>query len=275
MKKKIYLSIIAGLMITNLMACVKFNDNSEKIEETNKRIEKTIQSNNTTSDGSRGVVLSGNSSSDVVAELPKNETETQAYTSDTPTDPISDLESKVDYDSNTIHYSFVDLKFSNDEHTARLIPNGGLTDSTVLRNGKTFGEYVDYVNNTVLEDGRTVDKEFLRELLACNAIDESFISEDKMMFDDFARLLVHCTTIANTLHSMNVTLHELVTDKSDINTQKLVVTAYGTDDIWHVDTENQKFYFNDGKTEYNSTMFDNDTLLMWDYAVHGFFGEEY
>ncbi len=273
MKKKIYLSIIAGLMITSLVACGKANNTSEKIEDINEKIIETIQSNGTASIGFKGDVISGNSSISAVAELPMNENETQAYTSDTPTDSLS--ETKVDNDSDVIHYSFADLKYSDDGQTVTLIPNGGLTDNTVLRNGKTFGEYVDYVNNTVLEDGRTVDKEFLRGLLACNSIDESFISEDKMEFDDFAALLVHCTTIANTLHSMNVTLHELVTDKSDINTQKLVVTAVGANDIWHVDTENQKFYFNDGKTEYNSTMFDKDTMLLWDYAAYDFFGEEY
>lgn len=166
-------------------------------------------------------------------------------------------------------YEWASIKYTDDGMI--IMPNGNLTDDTVIYNDKTFGEYVDYVNSEVLETNRTINKEFLRALLAINIVDPQFITD----FDQLDTTMMFCSTIANDFHDTNVEVHYAEIKALSPGTQMLSLHSEDKPDIWYVDLQNKKFYFNQGNTEYTSSMFQDKTLTIWDVVIHEFFGVEY
>ncbi len=235
MRKIFKASLIASLIVMSVTACGKKEKAVETYPEATLGITYTVE--NSTEE----------SSSSTVEELTEIEEETFSS------------EEKTEYQYATLEYT---------DDGMILTPNGGLTDDTVIYNGKTFGEYVDFIDNEVLEKGRTINKEFLRDLLAINLVDPSFTND----FDSIAPSIMFCTTVANDLHEMDIDVHSCEIKQSSPNVFLLSLTAEGTEDIWHCDFENRTFCFNDGNTEYNSTMFDDETLNLWNFAVNDFFG---
>ena len=170
-----------------------------------------------------------------------------------------------DYD---YQYAFVNVKGS-DDGKIYVYPNGTVNDETVLYNGKTLGGLCDYVDEKVLEKGRTINREFLYDLVALQVIDPELISD----YTSFNYAMSYCLTIANEFHSIDVRVKDLVLDYNDIVRQNFDVIAEGKEDTWILDGHEKKFYLNGGSTEYTSSMFDAETMAVWSVVLDEYFEE--
>ena len=207
-----------------------------------------------------------------VAEAPAAD-ETPAASSgaeETPYEEVIAEESEAmagsgDYD---YQYAFVNVKGS-DDGKIYVYPNGTVNDETVLYNGKTLGGLCDYVDEKVLEKGRTINREFLYDLVALQVIDPELISD----YTSFNYAMSYCLTIANEFYSIDVRVRDLVLDYNDIVKHTYDVTAEGKEDSWILDGHEKKFYLNGGNTEYTSSMFAPETMAVWSLVLDQYFEE--
>ena len=151
-----------------------------------------------------------------------------------------------------------------------VVPNGTVSDSTVLYNDKMLGGLCDYVDSKVLEDGRTINREFLYDLISVQVIDPQLYPD----YDSFSRVMCMCLTMANEFNSIDVRVKDLVLDSNENTKQVFEVTAEGKDTSWILDGHTYQFYLNDGNTEYTSSMFDAETLAVWSFVLDEYFGVE-
>ena len=170
-----------------------------------------------------------------------------------------------DYD---YQYAFVNVKGS-DDGKIYVYPNGTVNDETVLYNDKTLGGLCDYVDEKVLEKGRTINREFLYDLVALQVIDPELISD----YTSFNYAMSYCLTIANEFYSIDVDVKDLILDNKEETKQVFDVVAAGKEDTWIFDGHEKKFYLNNGNTEYTSSMFDAQTMAVWSIALDEYFGE--
>ncbi|WP_026660054.1 zinc ribbon domain-containing protein [Butyrivibrio sp. AC2005] len=160
--------------------------------------------------------------------------------------------------------------YANDGDAAYVVPNGTVNADTVIYNGITAGEYADYVDNKVLEKGRTLNRDFYYDLLSIYLVDPSLCTDEQA----FAISMIYASTVSNQFHDTPVRLEAVRIPNNNRNLYSYKINAYGKDDIWVSDAANKKFYFNNGKTEYSSTMYDDNTFGLWYLAVKDFFGIE-
>ena len=206
-----------------------------------------------------------------VAEAPAAD-ETPAASSgaeETPYEEVIAEESEAmagsgDYD---YQYAFVNVKGS-DDGKIYVYPNGTVNDETVLYNDKTLGGLCDYVDEKVLEKGRTINREFLYDLVALQVIDPELISD----YTSFNYAMSYCLTIANEFYSIDVDVKDLILDNKEETKQVFDVVAAGKEDTWIFDGHEKKFYLNNGNTEYTSSMFDAQTMAVWSIALDEYFG---
>lgn len=162
-------------------------------------------------------------------------------------------------------YAFASAR--QDGNNLVVVPNGTVNDDTVLYNEKTLGALCDYIDNTVLEDGRTINRKFLQGLVSVQVIDPKLMTS----YEQFRTIMTYCLTIANEFYSMDVTVNDLLLDLTDNTKQVFEVTAEGKDDSWVLDGHEKKFYLNGGNTEYTSTMFDAETMNVWSFVLDQYF----
>ena len=148
-------------------------------------------------------------------------------------------------------------------------PNGMVDDSTEIYNGKTLGGLCDYIDSEVLEEGRTINREFLYDLVSVQLIDPQMISD----YEQFNMIMIYCLSMANEFHSMDIELRDLILTENEPAKHTFEVVAEGQENFWVLDGHEKKFYFNDGETEYISTMLDPETLAVWSLVVDQYFGE--
>lgn len=182
-------------------------------------------------------------------------------------DDIVDSIESGDY--STINYEFVDVKYGTNSTT--VIPNGKLNGSTALFFGKDVKGLCDYVDNEVLEKGRTINRDMLYDLLSVFFVDPEFYSDEE--FDDMEMNLVYALATANNFHDMKVKINSAEFDNSKQSEYKFHVTAEGKEDIWIIDLKKHTVFFNDGATEYTSDMYDQNNLAVWMTAVEQYFGK--
>ena len=166
-----------------------------------------------------------------------------------------------------MQYSFVNLKSTDQDHVL-VIPNGTVGDDTVLYNDKTLGGLCDYIDEKVLEEGRTINRPFLYDLVSVQIVDPTMVPD----YDSFSQPMIYCLTIANEFHSMDVRVKDLILDYNDIVRQTFDVIAEGKEDSWILDGHENRFYLNNGDTEYSSTMFDPETMAVWSVVLDNYFG---
>lgn len=223
--------------------------------------------------GTRTKVEAGISSEDTTAKESENSTNEQTASvepannsNDTAADPddlfagYKNLEYK--------NYSFAGVAYG--EKALYVVPSGYVNDNTVLRDGKTAGEFADFIDNEVLEDGRVINRKLLYDLISVYLVDPS-LSNDP---GTFAKSMIYLTTFANQFYEMDVDIEAMSVPFTEQNRYRFKVKSYGNDDIWIADPTNNEFYFNNGKTEYSSSMYDDYTLTLWLTAVEVFFGME-
>lgn len=165
-------------------------------------------------------------------------------------------------------YAFVNVKYK--DNGLVVIPNGTVNDDTVLYNGKTLGGLCDYIDSKVLEDGRTINRQFLYGLTSVQIVDPQLMTA----YEQFQRAMIYCLTIANEFYSVDVTLNDLILDSTNNTRQVFDVVAEGKEDSWILDGHENKFYLNGGNTEYESTMFDAETMAVWSIVLDEYFEVE-
>lgn len=165
-------------------------------------------------------------------------------------------------------YAFVSVKY--DGNKTIIVPNGTVGDDTVLYNDKNLGGLCDYIDSKVLEDGRTINRKFLYGLVSVQIVDPQLMQS----YDQFNRAMIYCLTIANEFYANDVTLVDLVLDAAENTKQSFDVLFDGKANTWILDGHENKFYLNDGATEYISTMFDAETMAVWSLVLDQYFEEQ-
>ena len=206
----------------------------------------------------------------VPEETPESPAEEAAAeeTPESPVDEALDEETAAENGEYDMQYGFVNLKYTDQDHVL-VIPNGTVGDDTVLYNNKTLGGLCDYIDEKVLEEGRTINRPFLYDLVSVQLVDLSMVPG----YEQFSQPMLYCLTIANEFHSVDVRIRDLLLDYNDIVKQNFEVTAEGKEDTWILDGHEKKFYLNGGSTEYTSSMFDAETLNVWSFVLEDYFGE--
>ncbi len=163
-------------------------------------------------------------------------------------------------------YGYADVTIAGNDIT--IIPNGKLNGSTVLYGGKDLDGFLDYVDDTVLEEGRVINREFFYDLLSTMLVDASMYPE----FGDVESNMIMCLAMANNFHSIDVRVKEADLDATNAAEYHYQVKAEQRDDTWIVNYGERTVYFNNGSTEYSSDMFKDEYLAYWMMAIEDYYG---
>ena len=187
---------------------------------------------------------------------------------DTDTAPADDASesTKAEPSGTKTVYSFTDVYADGNDLT--IIPNGGLNPQTVLHGGKDLKGFLDYVDSVVLEEGRTINRDFFYDMLAVMMVDKDLSSDE----DSIEKNLIMSLAMANNFHDMDVKINDCYLNAANAAEYKYHVTAYGKDDTWVVNYRDRTMYMNDGKTEYVSEMFKDEYLAVWMVAIEDYYG---
>ncbi len=151
---------------------------------------------------------------------------------------------------------------------------GVIDDNTVVygKSDKTIGEFCDYIDESVLEDGRTIDRELLYELLEVHLVDSTLNGDPEY----FEQSMMYCLTFANEFGDMDMDVDYCMYSTQEPTTYYYGIEVNDKEDTWTVDYSQKFVYMNDGETEYTSGgdygMFTDNTLSLWMYVVDDFFG---
>ena len=163
-------------------------------------------------------------------------------------------------------YSYVDVTRSGNDLT--LVANGGMDGSTVLYGDKDLNGFLDYIDSTVLEKGRTINRDLFYDLLATMLV-------DKDLNKDFAvveKHMIMALAVANNFHDTDVSIRDCYLDANNAMDYHYHVTMYGKDDTWLVNYGDRTFYMNDGATEYVTDMFKDEYLAIWWMSIDDYYG---
>lgn len=274
MNRKIITFLLCGTLVLSAAGCGASGkqasaDLSKPVEETAEEVDAAVMDE--VGDELQEVEdsLSDASQPDVSAEVEESlpeaaeeiieESESEASASE---DAASGSE---DYDAS---YAFANAKFDGDKII--VVPNGEVNDSTFIYEDKTLGGLCDYIDSTVLEEGRTINRDFLYDLISVEVIDPQLYQD----YDSFSRTLYMSLSIANEFSTIDVDLKDMILDTTDQAKQVFEVNAEGKDTTWILDGHEYKFYLNDGSTEYTSSMFDSETLDVWSFVLDQYFEVE-
>ena len=177
--------------------------------------------------------------------------------------PITDNDTS---DAEEYAYGYADVTIAGNDIT--IIPNGGLNGSTVLYGGKDLDGFLDYVDDTVLEEGRVINREFFYDLLSTMLVDSSMYPE----FGDVESNMIMCLAMANNFHNIDVRVKEADLDANNAAEYHYQVKAENRDDTWIVNYADRTVYFNNGSTEYSSDMFKDEYLAYWMMAIEDYYG---
>ena len=170
-------------------------------------------------------------------------------------------------------YEYADAFYYDD--CVALEGRGVLKDSTVIYNGKTLGEFCDYIDSQILEEGRVIDRELLYDLLEVHLVDPGLITDNTSYFE---QSMMYCLTFANEFGSLDMEVDECTYYLDEPTVYYYEVETYGKEDTWVVDYAEKTVYMNGGEQEYTSvgdySMFSDDTLTIWMTAIDLFFGIE-
>ena len=284
MNRKIIAFLLCGTLLLSAASCGASGkqanaDLSKPVEETAEEVDAAVMDE--AGDKLQEVEdsLSDTSLPDVSAEVEESlpeaaeeiieESESEASASDDAESEANASDDAAsgseDYDAS---YAFANAKFDGDKII--VVPNGEVNDSTFIYEDKTLGGLCDYIDSTVLEEGRTINRDFLYDLISVEVIDPQLYQD----YDSFSRTLFMSLSIANEFSTIDVDLKDMILDTTDQAKQVFEVNAEGKDTTWILDGHEYKFYLNDGSTEYTSSMFDPETLAVWSVVLDQYFEVE-
>ena len=171
----------------------------------------------------------------------------------------------ADYEGDKTVYSFTDVFTNGNDLT--VIPNGGMNGTTVLANGKDLNGFLDYVDSNVLEEGRTIDRDFFYDLFAIMLVDKDLSSN----FERNKKNMIMALAMANNFYGVDVKINDCYLDANNAAEYQYHVTAQGKDDTWKVNYAERTVFFNDGATEYTSDMFKDEYLAIWLVAIEEYY----
>lgn len=163
-------------------------------------------------------------------------------------------------------YSFTDVYRDGNDLT--VIPNGGMNASTVLYAGKDLKGFLDYIDFTVLEKGRTINRDFFYDMLAVMIVDKDLGSDPQNIENG----LIMSLAMANNFHDTDIKINDCYLDANNAVEYHYHLTMYGKDDTWLVNYRDRTVYMNNGKTEYVSDMFKDEYLAVWMVAIEDYYG---
>lgn len=165
-----------------------------------------------------------------------------------------------------VKYSYTDVTTVGNDIT--VVPNGGLNGSTVLYGGKDLNGFLDFVDDKVLEEGRTINRQFFYDMLACMMVDKDLSSDT----ESIEKNMMMSLAVTNNFFGMDVKIASCELDADNAAEYHYKVTANGTDDTWIINYGKHEVYFNDGATEYSSDMFNDKYLATWLVAIDEYYG---
>ena len=236
---------------------------------------KAIQDLNLTGDVSTASSDLGDSSADAKSNdtsAATEDTATEDTTAATETtaadtaDASADSKPQGDYTP----YSYTDVYRNGNDLT--VIPNGQLNASTVLFENKDFAGFLDYVDSTVLEEGRTINRELFYGLLSTMLIDKE-LSEERP--ESIEKYMMMALAIANNFHNLDVSVKDCYLDANNAAEYHYTIKTTDRDDIWIINYEKRSIYMNDGKTEYVSDLFKDEYLAVWLMSIEDYYGISY
>jgi hypothetical protein len=261
MKKRTVLLALAGIMAFLITACGTEKttyqpDESEmpKVEVANPDFD--LSKLQEATENIKNLDLSqdpGNDSGQESTEIAKDN---DTQTSETADEPAGEKTT----------YSFIDVVRT--DNGLYMTANGGMNGSTVLFADKDLNGFPDYVDNTVLEEGRTINRNLLFDILAYMLVD------DELSADEGSREkhLMMALAVANNFHDVDVNIKSCVIDANNAADYHYNLTAYGAEDTWLVNYQDCKFYMHDGATEYITDMFKDEYLAVWLMAIEDYYG---
>ncbi len=150
-----------------------------------------------------------------------------------------------------------------------------LKDSTAIYNGKMLGEFCDYIDNNVLEKGRTIDRQLLYDLLEVHMVDPDLIADNEEYFEES---MMYCLTFANEFAGLDMEVEGCTYYLDEPSVYYYAVETHDKEDTWIVDYSEKTVYMDGGDKEYKSagdySMFSDNTLTIYMTAIDEFFGIE-
>lgn len=183
-----------------------------------------------------------------------------------------DYEFEFDDDTEYEEYEYAYATYFDDY--VYIAGAGVIDDNTAVYNesDKTIGEFCDYIDESVLEDGRTIDRDLLYELLEVHLVDSSLNSGPEY----FEQSMMYCLTFANEFSDLDMDVDYCMYSTEEPTTYYYGVEVDDKEDTWTVDYSQKFVYMNEGDTEYTSEgdygMFSDNTLSLWLYVIDDFFG---
>ena len=169
-------------------------------------------------------------------------------------------------------YTYASVRLDDtDTNVYHSTPKHVVNGDTVIRNGITIQQFLDYVDNEVLEEGRTINRPLFYDLYEVSFYDPALISSAGEA--EFCQCMAICLTTANEFNTLDMRVREKEDTSNNTRRFKIHVTVNGHDDIWVYEMAEypyqgeNKFYMNDGGTEYDSSMLKGDTLQIWDFVT--------
>ena len=163
-------------------------------------------------------------------------------------------------------YSYTDVYRDGNDIT--VVPNGGLTGSTVLYSDKDLNGFLEYVDSYVLEEGRTINRDLFYDLLAIMLVDKDLSSD----IGYIEKNMILALAMANNFHDTQIDIKECYLDANNAADYVYKLTAFGKDDTWTVNYGKRSVLMNNGATEYSSDMFKDEYLAVWMVAVEEYYG---
>ncbi len=256
--KKYTLLILALTFVFIIAGCGSKNSNNSNSLASN-----TEESNNEESSSNGDINL--DKLNDAVDSINNLDLGPGKSDSNSTTEAASDNNS-TDTAGNVTKYSYTDVVKSGNDLT--VTPNDGMNSSTILYSDKDLNGFLDYIDSKVLEEGRTINRSFFYEILAITLVD----SELSPNFYKNEKDIMMALAVANNFHNMDVKIKDCYLDANNASEYHYNVVAEGKDDTWIVDYGKKSFYMNNGKTEYHSTMFEDQYLAVWLTAIEDYYG---
>ncbi len=266
------LIIIAGIVIVKAAA----KKATDLLSNTADELELDID----TDDGPLSIDLPGNEIEENIDEYEFDQ-EYDDYYDDSDDYEYSYDDLFEDYDSDTYdmtddagltttrNYAYADVTYT--DTTVTIVPNGTVTGSTVLGEGKDLEGLLDYIDDEVLESGRYINRDFFYDLVSMYIVDPE-------MYDGIYQMgyyLSLALAAANNFHNIDVRLESSEFDFDNTDLYRLNVIAEGRKDTWIIDHSDYSFKMNNGKTSYESDMYDTKYLSVWLAALEEYYGIEF
>jgi len=180
-----------------------------------------------------------------------------------PTETSETSSTQSESDTYSGSNDFASYQIDEEDFVFNVYPKSSfITDETILPGVNIkYGDLSKQCHN-VLEEGNTFDDDLFKDFICIMFYDTENMSKENAM-----QSIATAASFANEFSDEGMRIKSLEMDlTADEEIIKLHTDVSGTENIiWITDYKDVKL--NDGKTDYSSTMFDDDTLATWYVAI--------